>query len=51
MRWKGGGGGGRFLVSFKDVARRMSPRIHILFLIVIKRKKGRDGFKVFSRGI
>ena len=50
VRW-GGGGGGRFLVLFKDVGRRMSPRIHLLFLIVIKRKKGRDGFKVFSRGI
>ena len=51
VRWGGGGGGGRFLVLFKDVGRRMSPRIHLLFLIVIKRKKGRDGFKVFSRGI
>ena len=41
----------RFLFLFKDVGCRMSPRIHLLLLIVIKRKKGRDVFKVFSRGI
>ena len=58
VRWQGGKGrrvvrweSVRFLVLFKDVGRRMSPRIHLLFLIVIKRKKGRDVFKVFSRGI
>ena len=58
VRWQGGKGrravrweSVRFLVLFKDVGCRMSPRIHLLLLIVIKRKKGRDVFKVFSRGI
>ena len=42
--------GGRFLVLFKGRGRGVSPRFQFLFLMLINRRKGQDGFWIFLRG-
>ena len=43
VRWEGR----RFLVLLKGGGCRVSPRFHLLFLILIKGTKRPDGFKLF----
>ena len=52
VSWQGGEGGrllrrqgGMFLVLFKSGERRVTPRFHLLFLMLINETEKQDGFK------
>ena len=57
VRWQGGKGGRivrwhgeRFLVLFEGGGLKVSPRFHLLFLMLINETKEQGVFKIFLRG-
>ena len=49
-RWESSAHNGRFLVLFKGGGSRVSPRLHLLFLMLINKTKEQDVFKIFLNG-